>query len=532
MYLVSKNLRLIVFQLYHSNPDLLSKNYSTGFVLRASTMPGPVRESEDRPHPKLMSSFRRFGRSDDFKPVGPSSASIGSKSLGKIKIDCQFLFKESQWGTFEGRPGGIIYLNLYFGPPQNCRVREATVTITLDEEDPCLEPFNATQRLRVLHESGIEAQMTPWFGPQVLGGEKKSAEIKSTTKAVPEANFGGYGVGGIGHERSKVFKQEARWSFYGQLLRGKRTNTYASLRWHLNENELESQTFHNPKFRTAFAFEHCGKPFLMKVDIEGRLEKWHHQVKSKLKFGADGAREGKVVTLVDFEDYRRFSRNLEAIARGLPRTMEMRNLEEIPMEVQDSIPGATFHQVSPAPSSQSVPSEMLQTPPQQQQQQQSYTSDPQVLDQCGERPLLQEPGQARSTGIEIPQIDRGEGELSHAENYRRLLSALSRPRVQEVVRGNAMDTTLSNTSTLVDGENTTKSSNETQGSRYFESQKTETDRSRSGIVQTALAADQDTMLEILGVPGMLAFLQFLTSIMGLLGFGSTRKRLTEEEVRQ
>ncbi|KAG6356075.1 hypothetical protein INS49_015460 [Diaporthe citri] len=491
-------------------------------------MPGPVREPEGRPHPKLMSSFRRFGRSDSFKPVGASSASIGSKSLGKINIDCQFLFKESQWGTFEGRPGGIIYLNLNFGPPQNCRVQEATVTITLDEEDPCLEPFNTTQRLRVLHESGIEAQMTPWFGPQVLGGEKKSAEITSTTKAVPEANVFGYGGGGIGHERSKVFKQEARWSFYGQLLRRKRTSTYASLRWHLNENELEGQTFHNPKFRTAFAFEHCGKPFLIKVDIEDRLEKWHHQVKSKLKFGANGAREGKVVTLVDFEDYRRFSRDLEAIARGLPRTMEMRNLEEVPMEVQDSIPGATFHQASPAPSSQSAPSEVLQTPVQQQQQQQNYTSSPQVLDQCEEQPLLQESSQAQSTGIEVPQIERGEGELSEAENYRQLLSALSRPKVQEVVRENAMDTTLSYTSTLVGVENTTNSSNETQGSGDFDSQTTETDRSRSGIVQTTLAADQDTMLRTLGIPGMLAFLHFLASIMGFLGFSSTRKRLTEE----
>jgi hypothetical protein len=475
-----------------------------------------------------MSSFRRFGRSDSFKPVGVSSASFGSKSLGKVNIDCQFLFKESQWGTFEGRPGGIIYLNLNFGPPQNCRVQDATVTITLDEEDPCLEPFNTTERLSLLHESGIEAQMTPWFGPQVMGGEKKCAEITSTTKVIPEVNAGVGGVGGVGHERSKVFKHEARWSFYGQLLRRKRT--YASLRWHLSENELEGQTFHNPKFRTAFAFEHYGKPFLIKVDIEGRLAKWHHQVKSKLKFGANGAREGKVVTLVDFEDYRRFPRDLEAIARGLPRTMEMRNLEEIPVEVQDSIPNVTFHQVSPALSNQSAPSEILQTSAQRQEQQ-NFTSNPQVLNQCEEQPLLQESGRERSTGTEVPQIERGEGKLSDVENFKRLLSALSRLKEQEVVREDTTDTTSSNTSTLVDVENTRQSSNETQGLRDFDSQKTETDRSQNGIVQTALAPDQDTMLEILSIPGMLAIFQLLTSIMGFLGFVSTRKRLTEEEVK-
>lgn len=488
-------------------------------------MPRPVCESGDRSRPKLMSSFRRFGRSDSFKPVGASSASIGSKSLGKTNIDCQFLFKESQWGTFEGRPGGIIYLNLNFGPPQNCRVRDATVTITLDEEDPCLEPFNTTQRLRVLHESGIEAQMTPWFGPQVLGGEKKSADIKSSTKAVPEANVLGYGVGGIGHERSKVFRQEARWSYYGQLLRRKRTGTYASLRWYLNENELEGQTFHNPAFRTAFAFEHCGKPFLIKVDIEGRLEKWHHQVKSRLKFGASGAREGKVVTLVDFEDYRRFSRDLEAMARGLPRAMEMRNREEIPMEVQDSIPGATFHQVWPASPSQPAPSEMLETTPQQQQ---DDTSDPQVLNQPEEQPLLQESGQAQDTCIGGPQIKRGESDLSDAENYRRLLSALSSLQVQDSMRENATETTSSNMSTLVNMENTTNSSNETRGSTQLKSQKMAKDRSRSGIVETASATDQGNILRILGIPSILAFLQFLTSIMSFLGSGLISKRLTKE----
>lgn len=492
-------------------------------------MPGTVRQSENRPRPKLMSSLRRFGRSDSFKPVGASSTSIGSRFLGKVNIDCQFLFKESQWGTFEGRPGGIIYLNMNFGPPQNCRVREATVTITLDEEDPCLEPFNKTQGLRVLHESGIEAQMTPWFGPQVLGGEKKSVEITSTTKAVPEANLIGYGVGGIGHERSKVFKQEARWSFYGQLIRRKRTTTYDSLRWHLSENELEGQAFHNPKFHTAFAFEHCGKPFLMKVNIEGRLEKWHHQVKSKLKFGANEAREGKVVTLVDFEDYRRFPRDLEAIARGLPRTMEMRNREDIPMEIQDSIPGATFRQVSPSPSIQPPPSEILQTSTQQQQQQQNCTPRPQVLDQFQEQPLLQS-GEAPRTGIEVPQVERGECELSEVENYRRLLSALSCVELQEVVHENAMEPTLSNMSTVVNADNTTKPSSGSQGSRDLKTQRGNTDQSQSGIVQTTQAADEDTIVRILAIPGMLTFLQFLTSIMGFLSLGPARKRRMEEEV--
>lgn len=125
-----------------------------------------------------------------------------------------------------------------------------------------------------------------------------------------------------------MFSKEARWSFNGQLLCGKRTSTYTPLRWHLTENNqlmlaVSRSTIRNFALPSMFALEHSGQPFLMKVEIEGRLEKWYHQAQSKLKFGMHEAKVGKVFTLVDFEGYRKFPHGLYGIARGLPMTMEM-----------------------------------------------------------------------------------------------------------------------------------------------------------------------------------------------------------------
>lgn len=244
-----------------------------------------------------------------------------------------------------------MYLNLYFGSPHGSRLREATITITLDDQDACLEQYNRGQTLRTLHHSEAPVQVTQWYGPQALVGEKKSAIVTSQINAVPEVSAMGNIVGGVGYKSSKTFIKESRWSFHGEKMRGERTSTYTTLKWNLTERELDSPSSRNPKIHTGFAFEHSGQAFIMKVQIMGRLQHRHEQVMSKLKFGFDGAREGKVITLVDFEDYRKFSRGLDGDAEGLPRAMEMANLQSTPVEVRDSSP-VSFQQIRPPPSLQ------------------------------------------------------------------------------------------------------------------------------------------------------------------------------------
>lgn len=297
---------------------------------------------------------RKYGRYESFERFDhlANHASIGSKPIGKINIDCQLLFKNSQWGVLgDGEfPAGVVYLNFNFGPPQGCRIKGATITITLDEEATCLEPYRTG---RIFHASGCPVQMGEWFGPHSLVGQAKTADVNKISKLTPQINVLGNGGGGVGFESNKTFTHSARWSFHGQLLQGKNTWTYKSLRWNLNENELESQTFHNNKIRTAFTFQHSGQPFLLRVDINGKLEKWNERIKSKLKFGTDSAKDNQVVTLVDFEDYTRFQKSLDALAKGLPRDMEMQNFQEIPVEVPDPMPGTFFHSAPASPPTES-----------------------------------------------------------------------------------------------------------------------------------------------------------------------------------
>lgn len=302
------------------------------------------------PVPRLLSATtKHYGRYGDFTDFGTQSsghASVGSKNLGQLTIDCEFLFGKSQWGVLGHKqfPAGIIYLNLNVGPPQGCRVKRATITITLDENDPALEKHDST---RELHPSGCPVQVTAWYGPKELNGQIKTAQLEATKKLVPEVNTLGNGAGGLGYESKKLFTHQARWSFNGQLLPGKDTWVYKTLRWELNENELEQQAFHSSTVRTAFAFEHSGQPFLMKVNIYGKLESWNDRVKSKFRFG-NSRRGNNTITLLDFEDYKLYTRNLDKTAMGLARAMEMENLHEIPVQIPDEIPGTRFY---PAPTS-------------------------------------------------------------------------------------------------------------------------------------------------------------------------------------
>lgn len=332
-----------------------------------------------------------------------------------------------------------MYLNLNFGSPHGSRLREATITITLDDQDERLEPYNRGPPLRNLHHSGAPVQVTEWYGPRALVGEKKYAMITSKAKAIPDANILGYGVSGVGYERSKTFMEESRWSFHGEKMRGGRTSTYTTLKWCLTERELDSASSRNPKIHTAFAFEHSGQAFIMKVQIMGRLHHRHEQLVSKLRFGLDEAREGKVVTLVDFEDYTRFSRGLDDIAEGLPRAMEMANLQDIPVEVPDSLP-VSFQQVRPPQSLQPN----------------GYASHPQALGPNEQHPLV--PHSARATTIEDEPAIAAQchGASATAEDWRHVLYSPSTPVPRDHENENEKVPPATSANTLLSYENEEK----------------------------------------------------------------------------
>lgn len=461
-------------------------------------------------HPLLLSGTRKYGRYESFERIDDRSsghASIGSRNIGKINIDCQLLFKKSQWGVLGDMrsPAGIMFLNLNFGPPQGCRVKSATITITLDEEDSCLESYRSG---RIFHESGCPVQMTEWFGPRGLAGQSKTSEVSRTTRLTPEVHVLGSGGGGLGIDSRKAFTHSARWSFNGQLLpgRGKNSWAYKSLRWDLDENELESQSFHSNKVRTAFTFQHSGQPFLLKVDIDGRLAKRNDRMKSKFKFGTSSKKEGKVVTLVDFQDYSRFQQRLDLVAQGIPRAMEMQNFEDIPVEVLDSVPGTLFQPAQASPD--------LEHPSQPENSGLEVSTPLQHLPQPGAPALLTAGNPLLSH--EATMSARAQA-LLEAQEFIQALHELERPETYQLFPG-LVPNLLTNSSALDSGENdpieeTVEATNPQAAER-------------DAAVAIASWMDEETVAGLLKSPLIIMILHLLASIIKYFG----RRRLQLQEI--
>ncbi|KAI0441239.1 hypothetical protein F4803DRAFT_433214 [Xylaria telfairii] len=301
--------------------------------------------AQDRPRPELStvdSYNRKFGRYDfkRFDHLVSQHASLGAASLGKIHVDCKFLFKKSKWGTLEGRDSaGIVYLDLAFSQPSDCRLKSATVQVTLDDDDEHLVRQFPSQGSRP------PVQIVK-YGPRHMTGEPQYERIATHNRFIPSVEVGPFGgAGGVGRESAKVTVRECRWMFESHLMTGGRKRgmnnwAYKVLQWQITENELETQSLHSNVVHTAFSFVHGGQPFFMRVEVSGRLESrtsdLGHQIRHKirkLKFPANPHRARYATTLVNFNGRHKFTTPLDGLVQGLELAMEHDNMIA-PVEVQ------------------------------------------------------------------------------------------------------------------------------------------------------------------------------------------------------
>ncbi|KAI1421221.1 hypothetical protein F5Y12DRAFT_39695 [Xylaria sp. FL1777] len=301
--------------------------------------------SSDRPRPELSTVDgynRKFGRYDfkRFDHLVSQHASLGAASLGKIHVDCKFLFRKSKWGTLEGRDSaGIIYLDLAFSQPSDCRLKSATVQVTLDDDDEHL-----------VREFPAPGPRTPVqivkYGPRHMTGEPQYERIATHNRFIPSVDVGPFGgAGGVGRESAKVTVRECRWTFESHLMtggrkRGQNNWAYKVLQWQITENELETQSSHSNTVHTAFSFVHGGQPFFMRVEVSGKLENrtsdLGHQIRHKmrkLKFPANPLSAKYATTLVNFNGRHRFTTPLDGLVQGLELAMEHDNMTA-PVEVR------------------------------------------------------------------------------------------------------------------------------------------------------------------------------------------------------
>ncbi|EON99116.1 hypothetical protein UCRPA7_5327 [Phaeoacremonium minimum UCRPA7] len=300
---------------------------------------------------------RRAGRYDfkRFDHASSTAVSIANETIGKVTVDIKFLFRRSQWGTLgqDENPAGILYMDLNFTQPVGHKLTSATIQVTLDDDDVALDHY----RDPALLDSGRPVQITEWYGPKQFGGPTKMAHKQRTINLTPEANVLGNGGGGLGVNFNKSFVHTSKWTFQGSLHPGPTGPSWAyrRLKWDMTENDLEKHPDHANKVHTAFAFENSGQPFLMKVQIDGELEKIGSRLKDKVKkkFGPRPRKEQDISSTLVGAFYGR-RRPLDELAKGLERAMELENRNSVPLEMPAS-QQATFQQLPYEPAASNNP---------------------------------------------------------------------------------------------------------------------------------------------------------------------------------
>jgi hypothetical protein len=263
------------------------------------------------------------------------------------------MFTKSRWGVIgeSKNPGGIIYLDLDFSQPADCRLESATITVTLTEDDG--------EEAEIPHRFGCPVKFTDHYGPKCVRGPESFVQTRKIQNRTPEVQLFGYGAGGLGINKEKVIQTRGRWDFSGYISSTKDSIWYNRLRWELKENSLEWQPTHSNLFHTAFALEHNATRFYMTVHVSGKLAKLSDKIKSKLKFGEKGGKDQEIVTKIEWAEGYSCPLRLDEAARDLHEAMGYANMTKVPVEIPDALT-ASYH---PAITNPVTPTLSVEPPP-------------------------------------------------------------------------------------------------------------------------------------------------------------------------
>ncbi|OQD85149.1 hypothetical protein PENSOL_c107G06355 [Penicillium solitum] len=173
---------------------------------------------------------------------------------------------KTRWGQLHNKPSGVIYLDLTFHQPADCKLAEATITMN----------FEHAYAIRDLPAENLE--VTEFFGPKILSGEKRERQVSTTLEVNPKVGTGGINIEGGGWSQRSDTSYASRWKFTGSRFAAEpssshdalnsRSSQYQQLVWHLDENELDNQAIHHSTVHSAVAFHHDSEPFFLDLQIE------------------------------------------------------------------------------------------------------------------------------------------------------------------------------------------------------------------------------------------------------------------------
>ena len=198
-----------------------------------------------------------------------SGLSLGCREIGKVKVDCCFLGSKSVWGELSDRSASLMYIDLTFHQPEDCKLTNATITLTMEYE----------KRVRPSPDC-LGPRVTEFFGPKEINGEKQEQHVTDSFEFKPNIGAMGYSFGGVGGERKSQYSTSSRWRFRGQrwpvISKEPGDNeggTYRQLEWVLEESSVKDQAFHSGQMHTGLVIEHDRIPFNVEVEIKGKLRR-------------------------------------------------------------------------------------------------------------------------------------------------------------------------------------------------------------------------------------------------------------------
>lgn len=304
--------------------------------------------------PRLCAT-RGWGRQDlqRFDHFSSPAVSVGSRKIRKVTVTCNFLFRKSQWGVFGERSpytqGGIVYLDVDIRQPDDCRLKSATVTVTLglESEIGTAGAGSAGGRKGKAGRSPATAadpddfvRLTAWYGPRQFSGREAVEEVRKVARFEPSVDALGVGGGLGGWEREIYKRRSKRWKFEGHLIRGPHNGIgWRGIRWDLTENPMEAQSVHSNLIHTAFSFEHGGRsPVYMTVEISGKLADFSDRMLRALKVGHSGDQQETITTVMQFDGIQQCQAHLEPVAKRLESVMLWENFKSIVPELTDTMP--------------------------------------------------------------------------------------------------------------------------------------------------------------------------------------------------
>lgn len=216
-----------------------------------------------------------------------SHSCVGLGTIGEAEIECTIDWEKSLWGVLgpEMTPAGLLYMNLSFKKPYKSSVARVTVSITLSEDDL---PHGAPAGPLLV---------TQFHGPSEILGSDLVDEPSGSGPSGKDAERYGH-----------------TWGFAGLVRMTYRTIQWTFTRYKPDERDSPST------FPIAFVFEHGGRPFNMRVEIKGKLDRrwlYKHPHYGIMKKSAG------VLTVIDPGGMPSPPKSLDGFAADLSKSMYM-----------------------------------------------------------------------------------------------------------------------------------------------------------------------------------------------------------------